>query len=86
MIKGRGDSLAVADMDLDIAMSLVENYSSMQHSITGRQGTHMQSRELMVGYGYRLRSGSRLRQDGNVREGQGIVEDMTFYDSDRGCN
>jgi hypothetical protein len=43
-----------------------------------------ESRELAAGCGWELGSRSRLRQDGDVMEGQGIVQDVTFHDLDRG--
>jgi hypothetical protein len=43
----------------------------------------MESRELIMRCRWGLRSGSRLGQNGNMTEGQGMVGDMTFRDSDR---
>jgi hypothetical protein len=44
----------------------------------------MESRELIIVYRWELGSKSRLGQDDDVIEGQGIVEDVTFHNSDRG--
>jgi hypothetical protein len=57
---------------------------STQHSVTDGGGMGAESRELMAGHGWELGSRSRLRWDGNAMERQGIVEDVTFRDSDRG--
>jgi hypothetical protein len=46
----------------------------------------MESRELIVGYGQGLRTISRLGRDGNMIDGQGIVEDVTCGNSDRDHN
>jgi hypothetical protein len=43
-----------------------------------------ESREPVAGCGRELGSGSGLGRDGDVVEGQGMAEDMTFRDSDRG--
>jgi hypothetical protein len=39
-----------------------------------------ESRELMVGCGWGLRDRSRLGQEGNTMDGQGMAEDVTFHD------
>jgi hypothetical protein len=49
-----------------------------------RQGMGAESRELVAGCGRELGSRSGLGRDGNAMEGQGIAEDVTFHDSDRG--
>jgi hypothetical protein len=71
-------------MGSDMAVSSVENYSSMQCSVMDGRGMGVESRELMAGCGWELGSGSRLGRDGDMMEGQGIVEDTTFRNSDRG--
>jgi hypothetical protein len=43
-----------------------------------------ESTELAAGCGWDLGSGSGLGRDGHMTEGQGIAEDATFRDSDRG--
>jgi hypothetical protein len=50
----RGDEMAVAGVDSDMATSSVENYSSMQRSVTGKQGMRTESRELAAGCGQGL--------------------------------
>jgi hypothetical protein len=77
-----GDGMAVAGVDSDIVASLVENYGSIQCSVMGEQGMRMESRELTAGCGRGLGSRSRLGWDGDMMEGQGIVGDATFHDSD----
>jgi hypothetical protein len=84
MMEDRGDEMLVVCADLDMAASLVENYSLMQYSVIDRQRMGAESRELAAGYGQELRSRSRLGWDGNTMEGQDIAEDVTFHDSDRG--
>jgi hypothetical protein len=66
-----------------MAASSVENYSSIQCSVVGTQGMWTESRELAAGYRWGLGSRSRLRQDGNAMEGQGMVGYVTFHDLDR---
>jgi hypothetical protein len=42
----------------------------------------MESRELIAGCRWELRNGSGLGQGSDAMEGQGMVEDATFCDSD----
>jgi hypothetical protein len=46
-----GDDSVVAGIGSDIAVSLVENYYLMQHSIIGQLGTGVGSRELITRQG-----------------------------------
>jgi hypothetical protein len=43
-----------------------------------------ESRELIVGMDGDLGAGAGLEKDSDAMEGQGIMEDATFHDSDRG--
>jgi aminopeptidase C len=44
-----GDGMAVTGVDSDMAVSSVENYGSIQYSVTGEQGMRTESRELTAG-------------------------------------
>jgi hypothetical protein len=80
MEDGGDDSV---DAGSDMVASSVENYSSTQRSVMDGRGMGAESRELVAGCGRELGSGSGLGWDGDAAEGQGVVEDMTFRDSDR---
>jgi hypothetical protein len=51
--------------------------------VMGGQGMQTESRELTVEYRWGLGNGSRLGWDSDMMEGQGVVGDGTFHDSDR---
>jgi hypothetical protein len=67
MTEDRGDNSV--DVGLDMVVSSVENYHSMQHSVIGRQGLGSESRELIVGQGYRLGWAGLARLDEDRRLG-----------------
>jgi hypothetical protein len=52
-------------------------------TVMGRQGMPMEYRELMVGYGHGLWSGSGLGWNSDAMEGQGGAGNATFCDWDR---
>jgi hypothetical protein len=83
MTEDRGDDSVVVGVGSDMAVSLVENYRSMQCSIMDGHGKGTESRELTAGCGWGLSGRNGYGLDGDVMVGYGIAGDVTFRDSDR---